>query len=53
MSTSTPEAGADLELRGIRKTFPGFTEGLAKEGYVGLQDHGYASWFRNIKIREL
>lgn len=25
MSTSTPEAGADLELRGIRKTFPGFT----------------------------
>lgn len=22
---STPEAGADLELRGIRKTFPGFT----------------------------
>ena len=25
MSTSIPEAGADLELRGIRKTFPGFT----------------------------
>ena len=25
MSASTPEAGADLELRGIRKTFPGFT----------------------------
>ena len=25
MSTSTPEAGADLELRGIRKAFPGFT----------------------------
>lgn len=25
MSTTTPEAGADLELRGIRKTFPGFT----------------------------
>jgi hypothetical protein len=35
------------------KTFPGFTEGIAKEGYVGLQDHGYAIWFRNIKIREL
>jgi hypothetical protein len=35
------------------KTFPGFTEGIAKEGYVGLQDHGYAVWFRNIKIREL
>jgi hypothetical protein len=35
------------------KTFPGFIEGIAKEGYVGLQDHGYATWFRNIKIREL
>ena len=35
------------------KTFPGFTEGIAKEGFVGLQDHGYAIWFRNIKIREL
>ena len=35
------------------KTFPGFTEGISKEGYIGLQDHGYAIWFRNIKIREL
>jgi hypothetical protein len=35
------------------KTFPGFTEGIAKEGFIGLQDHGYAIWFRNIKIREL
>jgi len=35
------------------KTFPGFTEGIAKEGYIGLQDHGYAIWFRNVKIREL
>jgi hypothetical protein len=35
------------------KTFPGFTEGIAKEGYIGLQDHGYPVWFRNIKIREL
>ena len=35
------------------KTFPGWTEGIAKEGYVGLQDHGYSIWFRNIKIREL
>lgn len=23
------------------------------EGYIGLQDHGYPIWFRNIKIREL
>jgi hypothetical protein len=35
------------------KTFPGFTEGIAHEGYIGLQDHGYATWFRNVKIREL
>lgn len=35
------------------KNFEGFTEGISKEGYIGLQDHGYAIWFRNIKIREL
>jgi hypothetical protein len=35
------------------KTFPGFTEGISKEGFIGLQDHGYTVWFRNIKIHEL
>jgi len=35
------------------KTFPGFTEGISEEGFIGLQDHGYTVWFRNIKIREL
>jgi hypothetical protein len=35
------------------KTFPGFTEGISKEGFIGLQDHGFPFWFRNIKIREL
>jgi hypothetical protein len=35
------------------KSFPGFAEGISKEGFIGLQDHGYAVWFRNIKIREL
>ena len=35
------------------KNFPGFKEGIAKEGYIGLQDHGYSIWFRNLKIREL
>jgi dipeptidyl aminopeptidase/acylaminoacyl peptidase len=35
------------------RRFPGWQEGIAKEGYIGLQDHGYPVWFRNIKIREL
>jgi hypothetical protein len=35
------------------KSFPGFTEGISKEGFIGLQDHGYTIWFRNVKIREL
>jgi len=26
---------------------------VAKEGYIGLQDHGSDVWFRNIKIKEL
>ncbi len=25
----------------------------AKEGYIGLQDHGFEVWYRNIKLREL
>ncbi|MCU0363669.1 MAG: DUF1080 domain-containing protein [Bacteroidales bacterium] len=48
----TPEWDA-LVANSKFKTFPGFTEGISKEGFVGLQDHGYAVWFRNIKIREL
>ncbi|MDL2255672.1 DUF1080 domain-containing protein [Parabacteroides sp. OttesenSCG-928-G06] len=35
------------------KDWKGFKEGPAKKGYIGLQDHGYDCWFRNIKIREL
>ena len=34
--------------------WPGFRDGPAKEGYIGLQDHNdFSVWFRNIKIREL
>ena len=43
----------DLVANSKFKNFPGFTEGISKEGYIGLQDHGYPIWFRNIKIREL
>ncbi|MDR1115130.1 MAG: DUF1080 domain-containing protein [Tannerella sp.] len=35
------------------KDWQGFKDGPAKEGYIGLQDHGYDCWFRNIKIRKL
>jgi hypothetical protein len=48
----TPEWDA-LVANSKFKDFPGFTEGISKEGYIGLQDHGYDVWFRNIKIREL
>ena len=48
----TPEWDA-LVANSKFKTFPGFTEGISKEGYIGLQDHGYDIWFRNIKIRDL
>ena len=48
----TPEWDA-LVANSKFKTFPGFTEGISKEGFIGLQDHGYPVWFRNIKIREL
>jgi hypothetical protein len=48
----TPEWDA-MVAKSKFKSFPGFSEGIAKEGYIGLQDHGYPIWFRNIKIREL
>ena len=43
----------DMVAKSKFKDWPGFKEGPAKEGYIGLQDHGYDCWFRNIKIREL
>jgi len=48
----TPEWDAMVQASKF-KTFPGFIEGIAKEGLIGLQDHGYAIWFKNIKIRAL
>lgn len=48
----TPE-WYDLVSKSKFKDWPGFKEGPSKEGFIGLQDHGYDCWFRNIKIREL
>ncbi|MDR0712659.1 MAG: DUF1080 domain-containing protein [Bacteroidales bacterium] len=47
----TPE-WKELVAKSKFKDWPGFIEGPAKEGYIGLQDHGYDCWYRNIKIRE-
>jgi hypothetical protein len=48
----TPEWKA-LVAKSKFRDWEGFKTGPAKEGYIGLQDHGYDCWFRNIKIREL
>ncbi|NJL74929.1 MAG: DUF1080 domain-containing protein [Saprospiraceae bacterium] len=33
------------------KEYPNFAQ--AKEGYIGLQDHGHPIYFKNIKVRKL
>ncbi len=48
----TPE-WYDLVSKSKFKDWPGFKDGPAKEGYIGLQDHGYDCWYKNVKIREL
>jgi hypothetical protein len=40
-----------LRADGKWKDFPAY--GQAKEGPIGLQNHGSMIWFRNIKVREL
>ncbi len=41
----------DRVLNGKWKDYPGY--GLARKGYIGLQDHGSQVKFRNIKIKDL
>lgn len=41
----------DMVANSKFEEFPGFGD-VAKEGYIGLQDHGNDVWFRNIKIKE-
>ena len=38
-------------MAGKWKDYPDY--GKAKSGYIGLQDHGGVTWFRNVKIRKL
>lgn len=48
----TPEWDELVENSKFKK-FEGFTEGISRDGYIGLQDHGYTVWFRNVKIKVL
>ncbi|WP_229712718.1 3-keto-disaccharide hydrolase [Marivirga lumbricoides] len=48
----TPQWKEDV----AKSKFPELNENwaeVAKEGYIGLQDHGDDVWFRNIKIKQL
>ncbi len=40
-----PDGTSDKFKKSV-KDFP-------RKGYIGLQDHGYNAWFKNIKLREL
>ncbi len=39
------------KMNGKWKDAPAY--GMAKKGYIALQDHGSEAWFKNIKIRKL
>lgn len=41
----------DRKAKGKWKDAPGY--GMAKTGYICLQDHGSEAWFKNIKIKKL
>lgn len=38
---------------GTQNKFDIAYKGLPREGWIGFQDHGFAIWYRNIKIKEL
>jgi len=48
----TPEWNALIKNSKFPGINPDFAN-VAKEGYIALQDHGHAVWFKNIKIKEL
>ena len=38
---------------GTKNKFPTALKDFARNGHVGLQDHGLPVWYRNVRIREL
>ena len=40
-------------LDGTTNKFKQAIRDFPRKGYVGLQDHGYNVWFKNIKLKEL
>ncbi|MEA3461296.1 MAG: DUF1080 domain-containing protein [Bacteroidota bacterium] len=48
----TPEWDAMVEKSKFPGINPNFKD-VPKTGYIGLQDHGHAVWFRNLKIQEM
>ncbi|MBK6264144.1 DUF1080 domain-containing protein [Marivirga sp. S37H4] len=48
----TPQWEKDVAASKFPELNPDWVN-VAKEGYIGLQDHGDDVWFKNIKIKEL
>jgi hypothetical protein len=44
---------AEKNPDGTKNKFKTALKDMAKEGYVGLQDHGHDCWYKNIKVKEL
>jgi hypothetical protein len=42
-----------LRPDGTRHKFAVAYKGHPRKGYVGLQDHGSACWFKNVKLKPL
>ena len=38
---------------GTKNKFPRPLKDFARQGYIGLQDHGRAVWYRNIRVKRL